>query len=101
MAKNSATKIKPEAEQDLKTKMPKAVFEKELKKLQRELVLQQQHMIETGKRVVVIFEGRDAAGKGGVSAHSGTSSATPSTSPLPAKWCCLTVPGTTARASST
>ena len=49
-----------------KAKMPKEVFEKELKRLQRELVIQQQYMIDTGQRVVVIFEGRDAAGKGGV-----------------------------------
>jgi polyphosphate kinase 2 len=47
-------------------KMDKKLFEKELKKLQRELVIQQQYLIATGQRVVVVFEGRDAAGKGGV-----------------------------------
>ncbi len=41
-------------------------YESELLRLQRELVIQQQHIIETGQRVVVVFEGRDAAGKGGV-----------------------------------
>ncbi|HEU0205750.1 MAG TPA: polyphosphate kinase 2 [Pseudolysinimonas sp.] len=43
----------------------KAAYEKELKKLQVELVSMQQWVIATGARVVVIFEGRDAAGKGG------------------------------------
>ncbi len=46
--------------------MAKGEFEKELKRLQRELVIQQRYIISTGQRVVVIFEGRDAAGKGGV-----------------------------------
>ncbi len=41
-------------------------FDKELERLQRELVIQQQSIREAGQRVVVIFEGRDAAGKGGV-----------------------------------
>ncbi|NEN05030.1 polyphosphate kinase 2 [Diaminobutyricibacter tongyongensis] len=45
--------------------MPKKVYEAELEKLQIELVGMQQWVIETGSRVVVIFEGRDAAGKGG------------------------------------
>ncbi|MEO8908083.1 MAG: polyphosphate kinase 2 [Microbacteriaceae bacterium] len=45
--------------------MPKARYERELKRLQVELVGMQQWVIETGARVLVIFEGRDAAGKGG------------------------------------
>ena len=40
-------------------------YEKELRRLQIELVSMQQWMAATGSRVVVIFEGRDAAGKGG------------------------------------
>src|SRR3954453_1834207 len=40
-------------------------FEKELRKLQRELVIMQEYVKAKGLRVVVIFEGRDAAGKGG------------------------------------
>ncbi len=40
-------------------------FEYELRQLQAELVHLQTWMIEEGKKVVVIFEGRDAAGKGG------------------------------------
>ena len=45
--------------------MPKSAYEKELQRLQIELVSMQQWVIESGARVVVIFEGRDAAGKGG------------------------------------
>ncbi len=42
------------------------VYEEELARLQIELV-KLQHWVKTeGKRIVVIFEGRDAAGKGGV-----------------------------------
>jgi polyphosphate kinase len=40
-------------------------YELELKKLQIELMKLQNSMRNTGMRVVVIFEGRDAAGKGG------------------------------------
>jgi polyphosphate kinase 2 len=46
-------------------RVPKAAYEAELHRLQVELVGMQQWVIETGARVVVIFEGRDAAGKGG------------------------------------
>jgi len=41
-------------------------YEKELARLQVELVKLQHWVKEEGKRIVVIFEGRDAAGKGGV-----------------------------------
>ena len=47
-------------------KLDRQVFETELTKLQRELVLLQESMKAKGQKVVVIFEGRDAAGKGGV-----------------------------------
>lgn len=40
-------------------------YEMELKKLQIELMKLQSHMKETGERILLIFEGRDAAGKGG------------------------------------
>ena len=43
----------------------KIAYEKELKKLQIELVKLQQWIAKNDKRVAVIFEGRDAAGKGG------------------------------------
>ncbi|HHB76004.1 MAG TPA: polyphosphate kinase 2 [Desulfobulbus sp.] len=40
-------------------------YEIELKKLQIELMKLQNHMKTTGMRILAIFEGRDAAGKGG------------------------------------
>lgn len=40
-------------------------YEDEMEALQRELVRLQADVRETGKRVVIVFEGRDAAGKGG------------------------------------
>ena len=49
-----------------KKKLKRKVFEKELERLQRELVIMQEYIREKGLKVVVIFEGRDAAGKGGV-----------------------------------
>ncbi|AZA09646.1 Polyphosphate kinase 2 (PPK2) [Corynebacterium pseudopelargi] len=45
-------------------KLNKKAYEKELKRLQAELVDMQQWVVETGARVVIIMEGRDAAGKG-------------------------------------
>ncbi|HYU83770.1 MAG TPA: polyphosphate kinase 2 [Kribbellaceae bacterium] len=45
-------------------RMPKALYEKELLRLQAELVKLQEWVRAEGGRVVVIFEGRDAAGKG-------------------------------------
>jgi len=47
-------------------KIPNGIYEKELTKLQIELVKLQEWIKFKGLRVVVIFEGRDAAGKGGV-----------------------------------
>ncbi|MHB8051090.1 MAG: polyphosphate kinase 2 family protein, partial [Coriobacteriia bacterium] len=46
-------------------KIDRETYEKELEKLQIELVKLQQWVKQEGLRVVVIFEGRDAAGKGG------------------------------------
>jgi polyphosphate kinase 2 len=46
--------------------MPAKEFDRELRRLQRELVLLQEHVRGNGMKVVVVFEGRDAAGKGGV-----------------------------------
>ncbi len=40
-------------------------YEEELHKLQIELLKLQKHVIATGMRVLMLFEGRDAAGKGG------------------------------------
>lgn len=49
----------------LKKKIPNDVYDAELSRLQAELVRVQLWAKETGARVVVVFEGRDAAGKGG------------------------------------
>ena len=46
-------------------KLPRKRFEKELEKLQRELVIMQEYVRAEGLKIVVVFEGRDAAGKGG------------------------------------
>jgi polyphosphate kinase len=46
--------------------MPRKEFEEELEKLHAELVKVQLWVQQEGKRFVVVFEGRDAAGKGGV-----------------------------------
>ncbi|MBD0862703.1 polyphosphate kinase 2 [Gordonia sp. zg691] len=46
-------------------KIANNVYEAELFRLQTELVKLQEWVRETGTRVVVVFEGRDAAGKGG------------------------------------
>jgi polyphosphate kinase 2 len=46
-------------------KMKRKKFEKELLRLQEKLCLLQDYVKAKGLRVVVVFEGRDAAGKGG------------------------------------
>jgi polyphosphate kinase len=57
----NSTDIVPE----MKEKMPVKVYEEELRKLQIDLVRLQEWIKHKGLRVVVLFEGRDAAGKGG------------------------------------
>lgn len=47
-------------------KMSDEVYEKNLHRLQTKLCLLQRYVTEAGLRIVVVFEGRDAAGKGGV-----------------------------------
>ncbi len=47
-------------------KLTRAKFEDELKKLHVELVKLQEWVKHTGAKIVILFEGRDAAGKGGV-----------------------------------
>ena len=46
--------------------MKRKAFEAELRRLQAELVALQEWVVSTGTRICVLFEGRDAAGKGGV-----------------------------------
>ncbi len=54
---------------DQKIDIPKALrlarYELQLRDLQAELVTLQKWVIDNGKKVLVLFEGRDAAGKGG------------------------------------
>ncbi len=45
--------------------LKRSAYEKELLRLQKELVVLQEWVRTEGVRVVVVFEGRDAAGKGG------------------------------------
>ena len=55
------------SKKEKKPKMvPKKVYEDELFRMQLELVKLQEWVKDRGLKVVVIFEGRDAAGKGGV-----------------------------------
>ncbi|MBF9068206.1 polyphosphate kinase 2 [Streptacidiphilus fuscans] len=61
MTKKGKTGKRP----DDSVKLPKKVYENELFRLQAELVTLQEWVRVAGARVVVIFEGRDAAGKGG------------------------------------
>jgi polyphosphate kinase 2 (PPK2 family) len=97
---------------------------KELLRLQGELVKLQDWVATTKHRVVILFEGRDAAGKGGVIKRI-TQRLNPRvcrvvalpapndrertqwyfqryvrTSPPRARWCCSTAAGTTGRASN-
>ncbi|UWR50522.1 polyphosphate kinase 2 [Phaeobacter inhibens] len=47
------------------TRMSRKHYDKEMKRLQIELVKMQSWVRATGARIAIIFEGRDAAGKGG------------------------------------
>jgi polyphosphate kinase 2 (PPK2 family) len=118
------TKQVVERERSAEAKEERRLYFRELFRLQAELVKLQDWVVHTGHKVVIIFEGRDAAGKGGVikrivqrlnprvcrvaacrrrttaNAPSGTSSATSRTCRPPAKSCCSTAAGTTAPASS-
>ena len=73
MAKKKRQKASKKADGDGKPgkpgkpgKISNADYEKEIYKLQVELVRLQEWVQHQGLRVVVVFEGRDAAGKGGV-----------------------------------
>lgn len=61
VASGAESSGKPES-----TKLGRKEFEKELEKLQVELVKMQEWVKHTGAKICVIFEGRDAAGKGGI-----------------------------------
>jgi polyphosphate kinase 2 len=58
-----ASKRKPSGKPE--TKMKRKAYEEELRALQVELCYLQDWVKATGARIIVVFEGRDAAGKGG------------------------------------
>ena len=66
MAKDKKEKHEAAEASSAPGKMGRKEFEKELAKLQVELVRLQTWVQATGARVIVVFEGRDTAGKGGV-----------------------------------
>jgi polyphosphate kinase 2 (PPK2 family) len=99
-------------------------YEKELLRLQTELVYMQEWIVSCGKRLVVVFEGRDTAGKDGVikrviaflnprscrvvavptpdeRERTRASSAMSRISPPPVRSSCSIAAGTTVRGSST
>ncbi|HEY6410450.1 MAG TPA: polyphosphate kinase 2 [Ktedonobacteraceae bacterium] len=59
------SKDKQQNQEEQPDKMKNKAFEKELEKLQVELVKLQRWVVQEGLRVIIVFEGRDAAGKGG------------------------------------
>jgi polyphosphate kinase len=50
---------------DEKPKLKRKEYEKELRRLQAELCHLQEWVKAKGRRIMVVFEGRDGAGKGG------------------------------------
>lgn len=64
-SKKKKKAIYSEQQADARPKLSKKFYEKELRKLQIELVKLQEWIKHEGLKVVVLFEGRDAAGKGG------------------------------------
>jgi polyphosphate kinase 2 (PPK2 family) len=66
MAKDKQKKHKAAEATSASGKMSRKEFEKKLTKLQVELTRLQTWVQAKGARVIVIFEGRDTAGKGGV-----------------------------------
>jgi polyphosphate kinase 2 len=66
IAKKPAVKSSEDAGNDKsKPKLKAKDYEKELRALQGELCALQEWVVATGKRIMIVFEGRDAAGKGG------------------------------------
>jgi hypothetical protein len=61
-----ARELKTITDQKHKSTLDRRTYFRELLRLQSELVRMQDWVMHTGYKLVVIFEGRDAAGKGGV-----------------------------------
>ncbi len=66
--KKQAAQLQPPGELELKSngKLKSNFYEREIEKLHAELVNLQEWVRDKGLKIVVLFEGRDAAGKGGV-----------------------------------
>lgn len=62
---NAIRKIFENGEYPYKTKIARGAYEKRKAKLQTELLKVQDWVKASGQKIVLIFEGRDAAGKGG------------------------------------
>jgi polyphosphate kinase 2 len=62
---NMMSKDNEKNQEEQPGKMKRKEFERELEKLQVELVKLQRWVKHEGLRVIIVFEGRDAAGKGG------------------------------------
>jgi polyphosphate kinase 2 len=52
-------------DQDASPKMSRKAYEREMRRLHGELVAMQEWVKATGAKIVIVFEGRDTAGKGG------------------------------------
>ena len=59
---NGAVPAKSTSKTAKPTRVPKAIYEDELLRLQTELVEMQEWVKTSGTRLVVVFEGRDASG---------------------------------------
>ncbi|MCT1597510.1 polyphosphate kinase 2 [Corynebacterium sanguinis] len=59
-----SSKLAKNDNQNKPPKLSKKAYEKELLRLQAELVAMQHWVVTTGERLVIVMEGRDAAGKG-------------------------------------
>jgi polyphosphate kinase 2 len=57
--------VRKKDDSNLKPKLKRLEYEKELKELQAELCQLQEWVKHNGQRVIIVFEGRDGAGKGG------------------------------------
>ena len=64
-AKPTGSKKHAKSKRDRAQKISVEVYEKELRRLQIELVKLQEWVKATGTKIAILFEGRDAAGKGG------------------------------------
>jgi polyphosphate kinase 2 len=63
--KSKATGETAAADGEAPTKMKRKEYEKELLDLQAQLCMLQDWVKDAGERIIIVFEGRDAAGKGG------------------------------------